>query len=486
MARRIIRTGWDTVKSAVQQNSANKSAPLRRDLLIAFTLPTLILGVMHGPEGQIQAIYAKHAGLSLAALAAAMLITKMFDAITYPLIGYLSDRSYARSGTRRSWTIAGTLLSMAGTWFLLRPPEDVSVLYFGVWTAVLYLGWKTIEIPLQAWSYGLSPDYGQRARVQAWRAMSQMAGNLLFFATPFIAVKLGYSDSTELDFRSLGVAAVICVLALPLATTLLILRVPSGDYVAPPVQPRHGIKEITAAVRSNPPLIRLFAAFLPVNLLAGMSGGVAYFYMDTYLGLSKEFPAIMIVSMLLSFIGIPFWTVLSARYERHRVWASGLAIGGLACIGFALLTPGPLALTMCFLLYPLIILALVGTVIVYTMSADIVDYGKLHTGEDHGGLYGSLFAFLQKSLLGVSAAASVALVGAFGFDATAKIQTASGVLGLKLAMAIAPAIGLIGGALIIWNYPLTRARVTEIQAALAERDRATLALAAATKTGVTS
>src|SRR3546814_1501961 len=69
-----------------------------------------------------------------------MLITRMFDAVTYPLIGYLSDRSYVRSGTRRNWTIAGTLLSMLGTWFLLRPPQNVSVLYFGIWTAVLYVG----------------------------------------------------------------------------------------------------------------------------------------------------------------------------------------------------------------------------------------------------------------------------------------------------------------------------------------------------------
>src|SRR3546814_18788148 len=118
------------------------ATPLRRDLLIALTLPTLILGVMHGPEGQIQAIYAKHAGLSLTALAVAMLITRMFDAVTYPLIGYLSDRSYVRSGTRRNWTIAGTLLSMLGPWFLLRPPQNVSVLSFGIWTAVLSVGWK--------------------------------------------------------------------------------------------------------------------------------------------------------------------------------------------------------------------------------------------------------------------------------------------------------------------------------------------------------
>src|SRR3546814_8991136 len=57
------------------------------------------------------------------------------------------------------------------------------------------------------------------------------------------------------------------------------------------------------------------------------------------------------------------------------------------------------------------------------------------------------------------------------------MQSASGVFGLKLTMAVAPALGLIGGAIMIWNYPLTRARVEEIQTQLAERDRAAAASA---------
>ena len=93
-------------------------APLKRGLLLAFTLPTLVLGITHGPEGQIQAIYAKHAGIALTAIALAVLLTKLFDAITYPLIGYWSDRTYARSGSRKSWVIAGTIASALGVWFL--------------------------------------------------------------------------------------------------------------------------------------------------------------------------------------------------------------------------------------------------------------------------------------------------------------------------------------------------------------------------------
>ncbi|MGH8446595.1 MAG: MFS transporter, partial [Solimonas sp.] len=445
--------------------SNGQATPLRRDLLIAFTLPTLVLGVMHGPEGQIQAVYAKHAGLSLTVLATAMLLTKMFDAITYPLIGYFSDRSHARSGTRRSWVIAGAVLSVIGIWYLLRPPKGVGVLYFGAWTAVTYLGWKIIEIPLQAWSYGLSADYAQRARVQAWRALAQVGGLLLFFVIPFIAVQAGYSDSTELDFRSLGFAALICVVALPLATLIMVLRVRGGNAAAAPAQRRFGSREMLAAVGDNKPLLRLLAAFLPVNLLTGVMNGVAYFYMDTYLGLGKQFPVIMLVALLATIIGIPVWTALSARHERHRVWALCLVAGGLACAGLAFASPGPLALPLSFLLYTTILFCLSSSVIAYTMSADIVDYGRLHTGQDHGGLYAAFFAFLQKSLLGVSTAAGVALVGAFGFDATASVQTASGVLGIKLAGAIIPAAGLLGAAALIWNYPLTRARIAEVQAA---------------------
>lgn len=454
-------------------DAPGSAQPLRRGLLTAFTLPTLILGVMHGPEGLIQGVYAKHAGISLGALAAAMLLTKMFDALTYPLIGYFSDRTYARTGTRRSWSIAGTVVSVVGIWFLFRPPQHATVGYFGISMAVTYLGWKMIEIPLQAWSYGLSADYKQRGRVQGWRGMAQVVGQLLFFIMPFLALQWGVSDSTEVDFRSLGLVATVCAVALPVAIVILIVRVPARAAVprdaTEAVGPRFRLQETFVAVRGNPPLLRLLAAFLPVNLLAGMSTGLAYLYIDTYLGLSAELPGIMATALLASVVGIPLWTVLSVRFERHRVWACALVLGALACGAFALVGPGPGALLACFVLFPVITLVLTGSVIVYTMSADIVDYGRLHTGQDHGGLYGSMFAFLQKSLMGVAGALGLALVGAFGFDATAAVQTVPAVIGIKIAFAIAPALGFLGAAAIIWNYPLDKRSIDEMQAALAAR-----------------
>lgn len=458
-----------------RRSAASEHPPgsLRRGTLVAFAMPTVVLGLMHGPEGLISGVYAEHAGISLGALAVALLLTKMFDALTYPLIGYFSDLTYARTGTRSGWLIAGCAISVLGIWFLLRPPSGADIVYFGIWMAVTYLGWKVMEIPIQAWSYGMTAEYKQRARVQGWRGMAQVVGQLLFFLVPFLALQIGLSGSSEVNFQSLGLVAVICAVALPLATLLFIVRVPARGVVAPTTpslaSPRQRLRELAGAVRHNPPLLRLLAAFLPVNLLTGMSSGLSYLYMDVYLGVGAELPAILGLALLTSIVGIPIWTALSGRFERHRVWAIALILGGLACASFLFVTPGPGAAVACFILFPVLALVVIGSIVVYTMSADIVDYGRLHTGQDHGGLYGSMFAFLQKSVLGVASALGLALVGAFGFDATADVQTAPAALGITLAFAALPALGLFGAAAIIWNYPLDRRRIQEVQAALAER-----------------
>src|SRR5437016_2555873 len=115
---------------------------LSRKLLAAFSLPMAVLGLMHGPEQLLHGIYAKHAGLPLTSLAVALVLTRLFDALTYPLVGYLSDRTAKRTGSRKSWLVAGTIAIVIALWFLYRPPEHVTIVYFTGWFMAGYLGWK--------------------------------------------------------------------------------------------------------------------------------------------------------------------------------------------------------------------------------------------------------------------------------------------------------------------------------------------------------
>lgn len=450
--------------AVVATGPAEKPSRLPLATVLLFALPALLVGFMHGPEQQIQGIYAKYAGLALAALAMATLFTRAFDAVTYPLIGYLSDLSYAKTGTRKPWVAGGALFSAFGVWFLYRPPADAGIVYYGCWTAVTYLGWKIAEIPYQAWSYALTRDYADRARLQAWRAMAQLLGGMLFFATPAIARGLGMSGSGDLGFPALNVTAVMCAILVPLAAIVVVWRVPEGDVPPPAAEARqrYGMMHSLRAVLRNRPMMWLIGAALPIAILSGMAMGVMFLFLDVYLQLGENYPTVQLAAAPMALIGVPLWGFLGVRFERHRVVAVSLILASISYLGLSFISPGPMAFTLSLVFYPLTVLALLGIVVLFPMIGDIADYGRLQTGEDLSGLYTAVFNFVQVSLRTVSSAAGIAIVGWMGFDATATTQNAGGELAIRLTAVILPAIGLGFAGFLFWGFPLTRARIAEV------------------------
>lgn len=445
---------------------------LRFGTIALFVLPALAMGFMHGPEQQMQGIYAKYAGLALTALAGATLLTRAFDAVTYPVIGYLSDLTFAKTGTRKPWVVGGALLSTLGVWFLYRPPADVGITYYVIWTGVTYLGWKTAEIPYQAWSYALTRDYRDRARVQTWRTFAQLIGGMIFFATPAMAREIGWTRAGDLGFAALNVTAWICLILIPVVALIAIWKVPEGEAAQPTPgeRRRYGVGESIRAIIRNGPMARLTMGLVPVAMLSGMATGTQFFFIDTFLGLGDSYPTIMLIAAPMALLGVPFWGFLCVRFERHRVMAVSLMLGAASFMGLAFVAPGAGAASMAMVLYPLCMLSLMGVVALYPMIGDVADYGRLQSGEDLTGLYTSIFIFTQVSLRTVSSAAGIALIGWLGFDATAAAQSAAGAFGIRLIAVALPAIGLALASLFYWTYPLTRARVEEIRAQLHARE----------------
>ena len=446
---------------------------LARSLLFAFSLPAIMQGFMHAPENLVQGIYAKHTGLSLTAMAGALLLTRLLDAFTYPLIGYLSDRAFQRTGTRKPWIVIGTAVTITGLWFLYRPPAEVTVVYFGCWTAVTYIGWKLTEIPYTAWGIELSGDYVQRARIQLWRGVAMLAGGFVFFAMPYLGQALGRSTGTELNLDSLSLTAVVVVMVLPLLNAWSLLRVPDGEIsAASAANPAHrpSARASAKAMLENRPFLLLMAAFIPITMLNGMATGVGYLYIDAYLRLGEHLPSLMMVTAPAALLSLPLWGWACMRFERHRVWALSSLAGSAVYAAMLFLEPGPSALQSMMVLYPIAgFCVLCSSIAVPSMLGDVADFGRWKSGIDSAGQYAAGHAFVVKSLGGLSAAAGFALVGWFGFDATAEKQTTSGALGIQLAAVALPALGLALGGVIAWFFPIDRRRQTEIRDALARR-----------------
>ena len=88
--------------------------------------------------------YATDMGIDLAALATILLLARVFDLITDPLVGYLSDHTKTRWGRRKPWIFASIPLLMLGIYKIFLPEPGVDVWYVAGWLLVMWLGWTML------------------------------------------------------------------------------------------------------------------------------------------------------------------------------------------------------------------------------------------------------------------------------------------------------------------------------------------------------
>ena len=157
--------------------------------LISFCLPTMALSILVAPATSVlPGVYAKYFGLSLTTVAFAVLIARLLDAITDPLIGYLSDRSIRRGGSRKAWVIFGGIASLAAGWCLYAPIAQPTFAYFLVSYVVFYVAMTSMDIPHNAWASELAHDYQDRTRIFGFKGILGTLGQLSFYAIPFLPI----------------------------------------------------------------------------------------------------------------------------------------------------------------------------------------------------------------------------------------------------------------------------------------------------------
>lgn len=442
---------------------AQVAAPrIHRRLLLAFALPAILQGFLHAPAQSIlQGVYAKHGGVSLAALGTAVLIARIFDAVIDPFIGVASDAWYRRRGSHRDFIVAGTLLTMLGLWQLFQPPPDPGALYFTLWYMLASLGWSLTEIPYKSWGMQLSSEYRTRTRIQTWLALAGVLGTILFYLTPVIAKASGRSDSTEFDFRALSVAALLVALFMPLANLITLWKVPPGRVPEP--QARLRLTEIANAVTGHRPLIYFTLMFLLTGIANGIGQGVNYLYIDSYLGLSQQLAGILLLTGPLMLVGIPIWGAACQRWERQKVWAVTLAAIALLQACYVLVPVGLAGLKAVTVLTLGIMLFLPCVFVAGpAMIGDLIDYGRWKFSRDHGGIYIAFFSVVNMTVAALGASLGLILLDALGYDPTAKVQTTEGIAAMKLVAAWIPAIGTALAVPFVWRYPLDRRRHAEL------------------------
>ncbi len=444
---------------------ATGSLPVR--VLAAYGAPAFSQSFLVGPAiSVLQGIYAKYFGLGLEQVAVVLFVSRLFNAVSDPVIGHLSDRYRARYGSRKPWLVAGSVLGVVACWFLYVPAGGVTTLSFLCWFLLADIGWSMTEVPYGAWMAELSDDYGERTRLASWRAVGRYLGLLAFFGLPLaLEPWLGSSEFTP---ETLRWAAILAAIALPTAAVVAALVVPDGAPAEAPVV--HARRDVVAAVARNRPLWRVATTLAIAGLGNGMGWGLVFFYIDGYLGLGAQFSGLLVLSIPVAIVATPVWGALCLRFGKQQMWTAGYLMAATASLGYAFITPGPwaaawLAVTLLMLNAVIVVEQVAGPAVI----ADVVDYGRWRLGADHGGTYFAAWAMITKGTIGLGAAISLAVAGALGFDATAGTQAPGGVLGLLVGMAVLPAACYLTAAVVIWHFPIDRRRQRVLVRALERR-----------------
>ena len=379
-------------------------------------------------------------GMNPALVGLVSALPRLTDAITDPLMGYISDNTRTRWGRRRPYIFVGAIAAAIIFALLWQLPEGRSesfyFWYFLIGSLFFYLAYTVFATPWVALGYELTPDYHERTRLMG---VQNFVGQLAYVIAPWFLLIM--QDERWFDDMVDGAAG----LSLAIAAAVILIGIMPAIFLRERFQAiaeseahqDHPVQDgtFTIILRSIKgfldgflttlkfkPFLKLCAAtFLVFNgfmLIASFQFYVIIYYVfggDTvkgaeYAGYSGTLGAVS------TFCVVVFVTWLGTKLGKRRTFFVAIAI---SMVGYALkwvcynpdvpwllLVPAPLmafGLGALFTLMP-------------SMIADVVDLDELETNERREGMYGSIFWWVVKLGMAAALAAGGFLLNATGFD----------------------------------------------------------------------
>ena len=409
----------------------------------------------------IPAFYSSERGLSLAAVGLIIALTRVFDAITDPMVGWVSDRLKTPIGRRKPVILLGLPLLCLSAWMLFVPPEGASLSYVFIWAFLLYLGFTLVDLPFKAFGAELSPYYDERADLAGWREGLGLAGTMLgLMAAAYVSLSMGGGLGDQLFAM-----AVIAIIATPIlfSITLGLLREP--PVFDDPTQDRTAFAKMRLIWRNGAFRSLLFISFILLATEFGASALKALVLEHVFLN-AEIFPVLLLCELVAMVASIPLWLYFSRRYSKHQVLTVAVLWGG----SISLLIPfvGGSSLTVFFILAVLKATS-IGAVTVLTngIAADVIDIDAARTGETRTGVYFALWGMVNKGAVGVGILMATNLPALMGYQVTG--ANVEGARTLLWTFGLMPAIGFLMVAPVFWSWPLTRERQARIRGAMERR-----------------
>lgn len=449
-----------SVESSVEAKGRVKQN-LSSGHMLAYASPAAAIFLFYTPMLSIlPSIYAKYFGLELTGIAAVVLLSRIFDGITDPVIGYYSDRHRTNGGSRKLWAISGCLGIAIASFFLFSPVMVPNLSYFFFWSFVFYIAFTVAEIPHTTWGSELATDYTDRASIYGFRVLASQLGILAFYTFPLLPfyATSEYTPTTLKHVLYVGFA--VTLIALLWMSFGVPKRVVPGQQEQQQSQ-QSGWVELKVtwyALRHNKPLFTMLSAHITSGLALGMWLGLLYFYLDFYLGLGGSMALIFTLATLIAAVMTPVWPKIIAVTNKQFAWSLSMLVFVAQMLLMSFLEAGTPWWVPMLLIASAYCSMGCNSVALLSILGDISDYGQLRFKKNYGATYFAVNGVVFKAGLGIGSGIALAVAGSYGFNPSASSNSAEAIEGLTLGFLYLPIVMSLLSIIFIIKIPITRRR----------------------------
>lgn len=435
--------------------------------------------------------YSNIFGLSLAHAGTLILVTKLYDAVSDPVMGLIADRTNTRWGKYRPYLLwIAVPFALAGILAFFTPQTD-NYTFKHIYAYVTYILMMTvytaINVPYGAMLGVMSDDAREKSMFSSFRMFFAFIGSFVAMGSfePLLRLRgaiMGtlpqnwtIADSAPMDWTvALIIIGSICAILFLLSfamtrehvTEAQMQKQNAGEVAAEPVRQSSVWNDLRCLV-SNGPWWMLLGGGVSVLLFNCIRGGAAAYYFADVLGVNAVFTlaAFLTAGEIAQLVGVIVTVPVSEKIGKKATFLSVLTIISVLSVIVMFLPDTPAGMWTLMVLQVLICIAIgINSPLLWTMFADVADYSELKNGNASTGLIFSSSSMAQKFGAAFGSAIVLWVLMAFGYDnAKGAVQTPEALSTIKALISWIPAIGSAAGILIMAMYPLTEKKMSEIR-----------------------
>ena len=402
------------------QSGKNKllKSNLRFITFFLYSLPSIPLAAAQiAVYIAVPAIYSKIAAVGIGITGLVIMISRVIDMITDPILGTFLDRMVEKIGWK-FWLLIGFPLISIGIFILFNPLDGLEIFSLLLGIIFVTLGWTFFSIPW--WGIGIAisnSNSNDRFKVVSFRELLTIPGVILgLFLIHFSNI------SGEIFF-------IISVLFL---SPLFIKKIP-----IPNISNKKGTSyflNIKNLLKDNSNFKYLCLSYFFIGLSNGVTSILFILFVEFIIGGSPQnFLSIYFIS---AFMGLPFVYMLASKYNKKRIWTSFIILACICFLPVVFLSNNSTTLFMVICIISGFCLS-ADLIIPSSIQADIIYKEQQKNKNVLVGKIYSVWSFIQKLSLALSAGVCLPLLGYFGFNPS---EVNTQLLPLSFAYGIIPII----------------------------------------------